>query len=78
MLRLEISRLNSVIFKPKVKIIFVQDDYMEALERLHTTVTRAYKINPSINFEVFIHKVRSLTLFFCHNKIVMLIGGRSF
>ena len=30
---------------------------MEALERLHTTVTRAYKVKPRINFEVFIHKV---------------------
>ncbi len=32
---------------------------MEALERLRHTVTRAYKINPRINFEVFIHKVNS-------------------
>lgn len=31
---------------------------MEALERLRHTVTRAYKINPRINFEVFIHKVK--------------------
>lgn len=31
---------------------------MEALERLHTTATRAYKCNPKINFEVFIHKVQ--------------------
>jgi len=30
---------------------------MEALERLHTTVTKANKVNPKINFEVFIHKV---------------------
>ncbi|XP_035705342.1 ras-related GTP-binding protein C isoform X2 [Folsomia candida] len=42
-------------------VIDAQDDYMEALERLHTTVTRAYKINPSINFEVFIHKVDGLS-----------------
>lgn len=34
---------------------------MEALSRLHLTVTRAYKVNPVINFEVFIHKVDGLS-----------------
>lgn len=34
---------------------------MEALSRLHLTVTRAYKVNPGINFEVFIHKVDGLS-----------------
>lgn len=34
---------------------------MEALSRLHLTVTRAYKVNPSISFEVFIHKVDGLS-----------------
>lgn len=34
---------------------------MEALSRLHLTVTRAYKVNPDINFEVFIHKVDGLS-----------------
>uniref|UniRef100_A0A4W3GE43 Ras-related GTP-binding protein n=1 Tax=Callorhinchus milii TaxID=7868 RepID=A0A4W3GE43_CALMI len=38
-----------------------QDDYMEALARLHLTVSRAYKVNPEINFEVFIHKVDGLS-----------------
>lgn len=38
-----------------------QDDYVEALSRLHLTVTRAYKVNPDINFEVFIHKVDGLS-----------------
>ncbi|CAL8083415.1 unnamed protein product [Orchesella dallaii] len=42
-------------------VIDAQDDYMEALERLRHTVTRAYKINPRINFEVFIHKVDGLS-----------------
>uniref|UniRef100_M3ZMS6 Ras-related GTP-binding protein n=1 Tax=Xiphophorus maculatus TaxID=8083 RepID=M3ZMS6_XIPMA len=37
------------------------DDYMEALGRLHLTVSRAYKVNPDINFEVFIHKVDGLS-----------------
>lgn len=34
---------------------------MEALGRLHLTVSRAYKVNPDINFEVFIHKVDGLS-----------------
>lgn len=38
-----------------------QDDYVEALGRLHLTVSRAYKVNPDINFEVFIHKVDGLS-----------------
>lgn len=46
--------------KLKAWILF-QDDYMEALARLHLTVTRAYKVNTDINFEVFIHKVDGLS-----------------
>ena len=38
-----------------------QDDYVEALAKLHMTVTRAYKVNPDIKFEVFIHKVDGLS-----------------
>ena len=34
---------------------------MEALNKLHMTVTRAYKINTGIKFEVFIHKVDGLS-----------------
>ena len=34
---------------------------MEALGRLHLTVSRAYRVNPEINFEVFIHKVDGLS-----------------
>ena len=30
---------------------------MDALTKLNQTVTRAYKVNPAIRFEVFIHKV---------------------
>lgn len=40
-----------------VFVIDAQDDYIEALSRLNQTVTKAYKINPKIKFEVFIHKV---------------------
>lgn len=55
---------SDMIFGGCGALIFVidaQDDYMEALERLHSTVTRAYKVNPKINFEVFIHKVDGLS-----------------
>lgn len=38
-----------------------QDDYREALIRLHQTVTRAYQVNQGIKFEVFIHKVDGLS-----------------
>ncbi|XP_015785327.1 ras-related GTP-binding protein C [Tetranychus urticae] len=44
-----------------VFVIDAQDDYVEALSKLHTTVTRAYKNNPNIKFEVFIHKVDGLS-----------------
>ncbi|KAF4523693.1 hypothetical protein B566_EDAN006064 [Ephemera danica] len=44
-----------------VYVIDAQDDYMEALNRLNTTVTKAYKVNPSIKFEIFIHKVDGLS-----------------
>ena len=41
-------------------LIFV-DDYMEALQKLNVTVTKAHKVNPEITFEVFIHKVDGLS-----------------
>ena len=46
---------------PDPPVLSSQDDYMEALARLHLTVTRAYKVNTDINFEVFIHKVDGLS-----------------
>lgn len=42
------------------KIKYLQDDYTDALNKLVVTVTKAYKINPSVKFEVFIHKVDGL------------------
>lgn len=33
---------------------------MDALNKLNLTVTKAYKVNPNIKFEVFIHKVDGL------------------
>ncbi|KAI8992265.1 Gtr1/RagA G protein conserved region-domain-containing protein [Pilobolus umbonatus] len=42
-------------------VIDAQDDYSEALHRLFTTVTSAYRVNPSITFEVLIHKVDGLS-----------------
>ena len=34
---------------------------MDALVKLNQTVTRAFKVNPNIRFEVFIHKVDGLS-----------------
>jgi Ras-related GTP-binding protein C/D len=42
-------------------VIDAQDDYLEALSKLHDTVTKAYQVNPNIRFEVFIHKVDGLS-----------------
>ncbi|KAL6079372.1 ras-related GTP-binding protein C isoform X2 [Balamuthia mandrillaris] len=42
-------------------VIDAQDEYEEALRKLHITVTKAYKVNPRICFEVFIHKVDGLS-----------------
>lgn len=42
-------------------IIDAQDDYSQALQKLIDTVTKAYRINPRIKFEVFIHKVDGLS-----------------
>ncbi|OCT94370.1 hypothetical protein XELAEV_18012041mg [Xenopus laevis] len=53
-----------MIFRGTGALIYVidaQDDYMEALTRLHATVSKAYKANPDMNFEVFIHKVDGLS-----------------
>lgn len=50
------SGCGSIVF-----VIDAQDDYMDALSKLHMTVTRAYRVNPNIKFEVFIHKVDGLT-----------------
>lgn len=44
-----------------VFVIDAQDEYTEALTKLHVTVTKAYKVNPNITFEVFIHKVDGLS-----------------
>ncbi|KAK9721021.1 GTP-binding protein gtr2, variant 2 [Basidiobolus ranarum] len=44
-----------------VFVIDAQDDYIEALSKLYTTVVRAYRVNPNIKFEVFIHKVDGLS-----------------
>lgn len=44
-----------------VFVIDAQDDYMDALNKLHLTVTKAFKVNQNVKFEVFIHKVDGLT-----------------
>lgn len=55
---------SDVIFGGCHSIVFIidaQDDYGEALQKLNHTVTKAYKVNPHIKFEVFIHKVDGVT-----------------
>merc|ERR1719154_499201 len=44
-----------------VFVIDAQDDYIDALANLSTTVTKAFSVNPKIKFEVFIHKVDGLS-----------------
>ena len=44
-----------------VFVIDAQDDYLDALSKLNSTVTRAYRVNPEIKCEVFIHKVDGLS-----------------
>ncbi|KAG0350693.1 hypothetical protein BGZ54_003685, partial [Gamsiella multidivaricata] len=55
---------TTAIFGEVGALVFVidsQDDYMDALVRLHSTVVAAYRVNPNITFEVFIHKVDGLS-----------------
>ena len=40
-----------------VFVIDAQDDYSDALNMLNFAFVKAYKLNPDIKFEVFIHKV---------------------
>ncbi|KAI8977097.1 Gtr1/RagA G protein conserved region-domain-containing protein, partial [Mycotypha africana] len=50
------SKVGALIF-----VIDAQDDYNEAMHRLFTTVTTAYRVNSNISFEVLIHKVDGLS-----------------
>lgn len=42
-------------------VIDAQDDYSEALSKLHMTVAKAHKVNPSMSYEIFIHKVDGIS-----------------
>ena len=44
-----------------VWVIDAQDDHAEAISRLAATISTAHRINPSIVYEVFVHKVDSLS-----------------
>lgn len=51
---------SEIIFTHCDALVFVidaHDDYIEALAKLNQTVLKAYQVNKSIKFEVFIHKV---------------------
>ena len=55
---------TDMIFSGCGALIFVidaQDDYLEALAKLNTTVAKAHHVNPAIRLEVFIHKVDGLS-----------------
>lgn len=55
---------SDMIFGGCGALIFVidaKDDYNEALTKFKNTVTKAYKVNPRIKFEVFIHKVDGIS-----------------
>lgn len=45
---------------------------MEALNKLQITVTKAYKVNSNIKFEVFIHKVLTFLLKIFKNICIYL------
>ena len=44
-----------------VWVIDAQDDHNEAIQRLASTIVTAHRINPNMVFEVFVHKVDSLS-----------------
>ncbi|KAL7670447.1 hypothetical protein ACOME3_005382 [Neoechinorhynchus agilis] len=55
---------NELAFQNCKAIVFVidaQDEYIEAVHHLKTTIQRAIKIVPNIKFEVFIHKSDGLS-----------------
>ena len=41
--------------------LLIQDDFIDALNVLYNAFTSIYKVNPSVGFEVFIHKVDGLS-----------------
>ena len=49
--------LKSIFLINHTKFMFQQDDYADSLDIMRAIVTRAYSVNPNINFEIFIHKV---------------------
>lgn len=59
--------INILVCYYSIRYIFyhydcdLQDEYTDALAKLHTTVSKAFRINPDIKFEVFIHKVDGLS-----------------
>lgn len=38
-----------------------QDEYTEAMQKLHATLRHVHKVNPKVVLEVFIHKVDGLS-----------------
>ncbi|KAJ2991317.1 hypothetical protein HDV02_003856 [Globomyces sp. JEL0801] len=61
---IDTADLDLSVFQRCGALVFVidaQDDFMEALQRLYSTVITANHINKNMSFEVFIHKVDGLS-----------------
>lgn len=43
-----------------VFVVDAQDEYTDALQKLHVTIKKAHEVNQKITFSVFIHKVDGL------------------
>ena len=41
-------------------VVDAQDEYTDALQKLHVTIKKAHEVNQKITFSVFIHKVDGL------------------
>lgn len=48
------------VFRLIFQFDFLQDELAKHLQTMNKTIVQAHKINPYINFEVFIHKVDGL------------------
>ncbi|KTW28932.1 hypothetical protein T552_01560 [Pneumocystis carinii B80] len=57
----QVGALIFVVDAQEYIYIYERDEYLEALSKLHITIMKALAVNPSINIEVFIHKVDVLS-----------------
>lgn len=55
-----VVKLIPILLGALVFVVDAQDEYTEALQKLHVTIKKAHEVNPKITFSVFIHKVDGL------------------